>query len=103
MAHVFVESGGPLSDSYLEQLLRRDEFWAVAAFVGQEIIGGITAHVLPMTRTESVDTVNTGYWNRTASERFQDRARRESIAKKDRVKTYKDAPPLLSPASSANL
>ncbi len=53
MAQVFSEHCGPLSDSYLDQLLGRDEFWAVAAFAGDDIIGGVTAHTLPMTGTES--------------------------------------------------
>ena len=53
MAQVFAEHCEPLNDRYLERLLRRDEFWAVAAFADQEMIGGITAHVLPMTRAES--------------------------------------------------
>jgi hypothetical protein len=28
-------------------------FWAIAAFAAKDIGGGITAHTLPMTRTES--------------------------------------------------
>lgn len=53
MAQVFAERCEPLNDRYLEMLLQRDQFWVVAAFADQEIIGGATAHVLPMTRTES--------------------------------------------------
>jgi aminoglycoside 3-N-acetyltransferase I len=53
MAQVFSEDCNPLSDGYLDQLLRRREFWAIAAYSGEDIIGGITAHVLPMTRAES--------------------------------------------------
>lgn len=52
MAEVFAEPSAPLSDSYLDRLLRTDTFWALAAFVGAEIVGGITAHALPLTRTE---------------------------------------------------
>jgi aminoglycoside 3-N-acetyltransferase I len=53
MAEVFTEECAALSDGYLDQLLRRKEFWALAAFAEDDIIGGVTAHTLPMTRTES--------------------------------------------------
>lgn len=53
MADVFAEECGQLSDAYLDQLLSRNDFWAIAAFADDEIIGGVTAHTLPMTRTES--------------------------------------------------
>lgn len=53
MAEVFDEEAEPLGDGYLERLLRRDDFWVFAAFEGDAIIGGITAHTLPMTRSES--------------------------------------------------
>jgi aminoglycoside 3-N-acetyltransferase I len=42
-----------LSDDYLDQLLRQNSSWALAAFVGSEIVGGLTAHTLPMTRSAS--------------------------------------------------
>jgi aminoglycoside 3-N-acetyltransferase I len=42
-----------LSDDYLDQLLRQNSFWALTAFVGSEIVGGLTAHTLPMTRSAS--------------------------------------------------
>jgi aminoglycoside 3-N-acetyltransferase I len=53
MAEVFEEEHTPLSDAYLARLLNRDDFWALAAFDGDAVIGGLTAHVLPMTRTET--------------------------------------------------
>jgi len=53
MAEIFTEDCDPLSDRYLGQLLRGKEFWALAAFANDHIIGGLTAHTLPMTRTES--------------------------------------------------
>lgn len=53
MAAVFGESVGPLDDGYLERLLRRDSFWAIAAFDGSDVVGGLTAHTLPMTRSSS--------------------------------------------------
>jgi aminoglycoside 3-N-acetyltransferase I len=53
MAEIFSEECAPLSEGYLDQLLRRKEFWALAAYADDDIIGGVTAHTLPMTRTES--------------------------------------------------
>jgi aminoglycoside 3-N-acetyltransferase I len=55
LTEVFKEERAPLSDRYLDQLLARDDFWAIAAFSGQEIIGGATAHTLPMTRHEAAE------------------------------------------------
>lgn len=53
MALVFEEPPAPLSDAYLTRLLDRSDFWALAAFAGDDLIGGLTAHTLPMTRSES--------------------------------------------------
>jgi len=53
MAHLFDEASGELSDAYVQRLLAREDFWALAAFSGDELVGGLTAHTLPMTRTES--------------------------------------------------
>jgi aminoglycoside 3-N-acetyltransferase I len=53
MAGVFEEDCARLSDEVVDRLLARVEFWAIAAFSGDEIVGGITAHTLPMTRTGS--------------------------------------------------
>src|ERR1022692_4784200 len=53
MAGVFEEECAALSDGYLDRLLARKEFWAIAAFEGERIVGGITAHTLPMTRAET--------------------------------------------------
>jgi aminoglycoside 3-N-acetyltransferase I len=58
MARVFDEECGALSDGYLADLLARPEFWAIAALTGDEgkgdeLVGGVTAHTLLMTRTES--------------------------------------------------
>jgi aminoglycoside 3-N-acetyltransferase I len=56
MAEVFEEDAEPLGDGYLDRLLRREDFWAVAAFTDDgELIGGITAHTLPMTRAEAAE------------------------------------------------
>jgi aminoglycoside 3-N-acetyltransferase I len=53
VAAVFGEERQELSDPYIERLLNRDDFWVIAAFIDDDIVGGITAHTLPMTRTES--------------------------------------------------
>ena len=53
MANVFGEECDVLSDAYLDRLLSREEFLAIAAFHGDQLIGGVTAHVLPMTRADT--------------------------------------------------
>ncbi len=53
MAEVFEEPTEPLGDSYIEQLLNRPEFWAMAAVVDDQLVGGVTAHAIPMTTSES--------------------------------------------------
>lgn len=53
MALVFEEDYEPLGDDYLNDLLGREGFWALAAFVGPDLVGGLTAHTLPMTRSPS--------------------------------------------------
>jgi aminoglycoside 3-N-acetyltransferase I len=55
LAEVFEEDCAPLSDHYLDALLARGDFWALAAFSGQHIIGGATAYTLPTTRQESAE------------------------------------------------
>ncbi|MCC7124106.1 MAG: GNAT family N-acetyltransferase [Acidobacteria bacterium] len=52
MAAVFDVESRPLSDSYIDTLLARDDFFAVAALLNGEVIGGITTHALPMTTSE---------------------------------------------------
>ncbi len=53
MAEVFEEECQALSDGYVDRLLARPEFWALAAFEGDEIVGGLTAHSISMTTSES--------------------------------------------------
>jgi aminoglycoside 3-N-acetyltransferase I len=53
MAEMFEEEYERLSGEYLAELLGRGEFWALAATWGEEVVGGLTAHTLPMTRSES--------------------------------------------------
>jgi aminoglycoside 3-N-acetyltransferase I len=52
MARVFATDADVLSDSYLTRLLDRDDFWALAALVDGQVVGGLTAHTLPLTRAE---------------------------------------------------
>jgi Acetyltransferases len=53
MADVFDEDSEQLGKEYIDGLLGRDDFWAIAAFAGPHIVGGLTAHTLPMTRSRS--------------------------------------------------
>jgi aminoglycoside 3-N-acetyltransferase I len=53
MAEVFDEDHEDLSEGYVAQLLARHEFWVLAATLDEEVVGGLTAHTLPMTRSES--------------------------------------------------
>lgn len=56
MATVFEEdASGASSDDYLGRLLAREDFIALSAVAGDMPVGGITAHVLPMTRAESFE------------------------------------------------
>jgi aminoglycoside 3-N-acetyltransferase I len=57
MAGVFYEQNEQVRDDYIDQLLEREEFWAIAAFTGNEIVGGLTAHTLPMTRAETSEVL----------------------------------------------
>lgn len=52
MARVFEEPSEPLNDDYLLKLLSRSDFWAIAAFMDDDLVGGLTAYTLPMTRQE---------------------------------------------------
>jgi aminoglycoside 3-N-acetyltransferase I len=52
MAEVFNEDSAPLGASYLKCLLSRNDFFAFAALAGEEVVGGITAVSLPLTRLE---------------------------------------------------
>ncbi|MGE0816059.1 MAG: GNAT family N-acetyltransferase [Vicinamibacterales bacterium] len=53
MAGVFETEAEPLGDEYLARLLSRQDFWALAAVDGHAVVGGLTAHVLPMTTSET--------------------------------------------------
>jgi aminoglycoside 3-N-acetyltransferase I len=53
MADVFEEDSDHLSDDYLDRLLKRDDFWGIVALEDGEVVGGLTAHTLPMTISET--------------------------------------------------
>ena len=53
MSEAFEEEHRTLTDSYVENLLLQPSFWAMAALRGERVLGGLTAHTLPMTRDES--------------------------------------------------
>ncbi len=55
MAEVFGQGGESLSDDYLDRLLAHEDFWAIAACVDDVIVGGLTAHTLPMTSSSSAE------------------------------------------------
>lgn len=52
MAEVFDEERSVLGDAYLASLLARRDFVAFAAIAGGQVVGGITAFLLPLTRRE---------------------------------------------------
>lgn len=54
----FGEEGEPLGDAYVAALLARTDFWAMAALDGHDghdVLGGLTAHALPMTRSAEAE------------------------------------------------
>ena len=53
MTEVFGDDGEALSLDYLGRILRRPDLWALAAVVDDQPVGALTAHALPMTRTET--------------------------------------------------
>jgi aminoglycoside 3-N-acetyltransferase I len=50
MSRVLDDPHMPTDLAYRRALLRRRELWIVAAFSQEKIVGGLTAHALPMTR-----------------------------------------------------
>jgi aminoglycoside 3-N-acetyltransferase I len=53
MSAVFEEEHEPISDDYVDRLLSREDFWVLAALAGDEPVGGLTAHTLPLTTAEA--------------------------------------------------
>lgn len=55
MSEELGEERCPLAEDYLRRLLSRPDTWVVAAFHGREVVGGLTAHALPMTRAQQTE------------------------------------------------
>ena len=60
MARVFEEDGEsteliPLDEVYARRLLARTDFFAVVAIDADVVVGGVTAHALPMTRSQETE------------------------------------------------
>lgn len=53
MDDVFDTPSEELSDEYVDALLGDPSFWAIAALRRGEVVGGVTAHTLPMTRAQT--------------------------------------------------
>jgi aminoglycoside 3-N-acetyltransferase I len=53
MAAVFEEECASLSDGYVDRLLANEALWVIAAFDGERLVGGLTAHTLAMARKEA--------------------------------------------------
>lgn len=55
MAAVFEEEEPSGAPPDVASLLRREDFWALVAMEGDVVVGGLTAHALPMTRSRSTE------------------------------------------------
>ena len=53
MAAIFGEESQALSDAYVDRLLAREDFLAIAALAGDRVAGGLTAYVIPLTRSQA--------------------------------------------------
>lgn len=54
-ADVFETDHSEVSIDYAAELLARPDFWAYVATLDDVVVGGLTAHTLPMTRSESAE------------------------------------------------
>jgi aminoglycoside 3-N-acetyltransferase I len=55
MVGVFDEEAADLGAAYVAGLLARRDFWAMVALDEREVVGGLTAHALPMTRSPEAE------------------------------------------------
>jgi aminoglycoside 3-N-acetyltransferase I len=51
MSAVFEVAQDELSDAYVDELLAREDMWILAARHADGLVGGLTAHAFPLTRT----------------------------------------------------
>ena len=81
MSAVFEEEAGDLQAGYLNELLARQTFWAYAALDADVAVGGLTGHVLPMTRSHTSElfiydlAVHADHQRRGVATRLMDAAR----------------------------
>ncbi len=54
-ADVFETDHTEVSNEYAAELLERTDFWAYVAMLDDGVVGGLTAHTMPMTRSESAE------------------------------------------------
>jgi aminoglycoside 3-N-acetyltransferase I len=86
MGEVFEEERPELSDAYVEALLARPDFWALAAMSGTDPVGGLTGHVLPLTRAPAPEffvydiAVRADHQRRGVGRHLMDHMRREAAA-----------------------
>jgi aminoglycoside 3-N-acetyltransferase I len=52
LAEVLGEGRSTASENYIQALLEQDSFWVIAAVDEKRVVGGLTAHILPMTKAE---------------------------------------------------
>jgi aminoglycoside 3-N-acetyltransferase I len=57
MASMFGEPADTLRFGYVERLLRRDDFWAIAVLEDRKPVAGLTAFTLPLTRSETAEVL----------------------------------------------
>jgi aminoglycoside 3-N-acetyltransferase I len=55
LAETLDAPGAALDAGQAHALLGRTDMWTLAAFDGAQVVGGLTAHVLPMTRAAGVE------------------------------------------------
>jgi len=55
MVAAFAEESTQLGDDYVDRLLAQGSFWALAAKLDGEVVGGLAAHVIPLTREERAE------------------------------------------------
>ena len=71
LAHVLGDQPGPLSDACVDRLLQGESFWAFAAIEEGRVVGGLTAHVLPVTNAERAELL---IYDIAVAEAYQRRA-----------------------------
>ncbi len=55
MAEALEEAGDSLTPRYADSVLARPDTWVFAAEIDGAVVGALTAHIIPMTRTEGTE------------------------------------------------